>query len=35
MTRFAASLARTIEGFRTLQRIQFAAPWREGRTRRC
>ena len=35
MARVTAWLARTIDGFRTLQRIQFAAPWREGRTRRC
>jgi hypothetical protein len=35
MTRFAAWLSRTIDAFCTLQRIQFAAPWREGRARRC
>jgi hypothetical protein len=35
MTRFADWLARTIDAFRTLQRIQFAAPWRGGRARRC
>jgi hypothetical protein len=35
MTHFAAWLGRTIDGFRTLQRIQFAAPWRERRARRC
>ena len=35
MTNFAAWLARTIEGFCTLQRIQFDAPWRAQRARRC
>jgi hypothetical protein len=31
MTGFTSWLARTLAGFRTLQRIQFDAPWRAGR----
>ena len=35
MSGFSVWLARTIESFRTLQRIQFDAPWRERRAGRC
>lgn len=34
INRFAAWLGRTIDAFCTLQRIQFAAPWRQHRTGR-
>ena len=35
MTNLTAWLRRTIDAFCTLQRIQFAAPWRASRTSRC
>jgi hypothetical protein len=35
MIRFTAWLTSTIDAFCTLQRIQFDAPWRQSRARRC